>query len=131
MTHKPYIGNAPAGSLFVYGTLIDESRQQSLLGRVCAAVPAILHGYAKHQGKWPYIMAQNDAQVEGWVLLDLTVDDLAQLDEYEATTPQWVEDKERTLYKRDKIEVMDVDGTAHICWVYFPLLPAWEQEWLN
>ena len=127
---RPYAGNAPAGALFVYGTLMEDERQQEVIGRVCAAVPAILRGYVRLEGKWPYIVPEAGAQVEGWALLDLTQDDLAQLDEYEVVAPQMVEDKLRTLYKREQVEAVDEGGKALTCWVYHPLLTEWEQSWL-
>ncbi len=127
---RPYAGNAPAGALFVYGTLMDDARQQELIGRVCAAIPATLRDYARHDGKWPYILPAAGDKVEGWLLLDLTVDDLEILDDYEVVKPQRVEGKRRTLYKREKVEVVDEHGKAMACWVYHPLLTGWEQSWL-
>ncbi len=127
---KPYAGNAPAGPLFVYGTLMADEKQQELLGRLCAAVPATLNGYKCHDGIWPYILSDAAEKVEGWVLMDLTLDDLAILDDYEAITPQEVEGKTRTLYKREQISANDENGQELTCWVYHPLLTDWEQTWL-
>lgn len=129
-TSKPYAGNAPAGPLFVYGTLMADEKQQELLGRLCAAVPATLNGYKRHGGIWPYILPDADGLVEGWLLMDLTLDDLAILDDYEAITPQEVEGKTRTLYKREQILASDENGQERTCWVYHPLLEDWEQTWL-
>lgn len=129
-TSKPYAGNAPAGALFVYGTLMADEKQHELLGRLCAALPATLSGYKRHDGIWPYILPDEAGVVEGWLLMDLTLDDLGILDDYEVITPQEVEGKTRTLYKREKIAVLDADGREHACWVYHPLLNDWEQTWL-
>lgn len=130
MAERPYAGNAPAGALFVYGTLMADEKQQELLGRLCAALPATLCGYQRHDGIWPYILPDAAGVVEGWLLMDLTLDDLAILDDYEVITPQEVEGKTRTLYKREKVAARDADGRDHECWVYHPLLKDWEQTWL-
>lgn len=129
-TSRPYAGNAPAGALFVYGTLMADEKQQELLGRLCAALPATLSGYKRHDGIWPYILPDVAGVVAGWLLMDLTLDDLAILDDYEVITPQEVEGKTRTLYKREQVTVRDADGRDHDCWVYHPLLNDWEQTWL-
>ena len=72
--------------LFVYGTLREPGICGGLLGRVPESVPAILHGYVRHDVRdevYPAIIPQAGNSVTGLVYENLSTGELAQLDAYE------------------------------------------------
>lgn len=97
--------------LFVYGSLIDPIHRAEVLGHSADGVPAILHGYARGRSRHWYIRRQADAQTAGVLLTDLEARDFATLDRYEEVP---------TLYTRERVEVVTMDGVCVHCWVYLP-----------
>ncbi|MBV8061671.1 MAG: gamma-glutamylcyclotransferase [Alphaproteobacteria bacterium] len=117
-------------ALFVYGTLMKESVQLEIIGRVCQYKPAKMAGYSVHVGLWPYLIEQSGSEVSGMVLEGLTDTDFVNLDAYERiTTIPNLPDNE--MYARRLADVTHADGTHSQAWVYFPLLHKWWPEWLK
>ena len=97
--------------LFVYGSLIDPAERQRLLTRPIEAIPARLPGYVRGHRRYYFVAKQADAVTEGAILEGLSACDLAILDRYEEVP---------TLYTRERIEVVAVDGRNIECWIYLP-----------
>jgi gamma-glutamylcyclotransferase (GGCT)/AIG2-like uncharacterized protein YtfP len=113
--------------LFTYGTIAQKEVQLEIVGRECAKVPALLEGYEVCQGKWAYFVPKPGSLVAGWLIKDLSNEDIARFDEYE-------EAKELTdshIYDRRLDEVRLQDGSFVTTWVYFPVLEKWPAEWLK
>ncbi|MGH7931595.1 MAG: gamma-glutamylcyclotransferase family protein [Candidatus Binataceae bacterium] len=97
--------------LFVYGSLIDESRRMELLGRQVESLRVTLKDYERGRARYYYIVKRPGIDTPGLVLFALTPGDFAALDRYE-DVPR--------LYTRAKIEVVGEDGARLGCWVYLP-----------
>jgi gamma-glutamylcyclotransferase (GGCT)/AIG2-like uncharacterized protein YtfP len=98
-------------TLFVYGSLIDETRREEIIGRRVANWPATLPDYERARARYFYIRARPGSSTPGLILLKLTARDIAVLDRYEEV-PE--------LYTREKIWVELADGQRVRCWVYMP-----------
>jgi gamma-glutamylcyclotransferase (GGCT)/AIG2-like uncharacterized protein YtfP len=98
-------------ALFVYGSLLDEKHRREILGRDAIARPARLDGFERRRGRYFHIVARAGAQAAGLLLSGLEARDFARLDRYE-DVPR--------LYTRERVEVIDNDGSAVRCWVYMP-----------
>lgn len=93
--------------LFVYGTLLDASVQQKVLGRVAAGQPDRLAGYKKYKIKlgrhvYPIIKPEAGGLVEGAVLA-VTPTELKRIDQYEGQA-----------YQRKKVTL----ASGRQAWVY-------------
>ncbi len=97
-------------NLFVYGTLMQSDVVAAVTGTSFASKPARLPGYRRISlaGHYPYIVAEDDAFVDGLLLLDVDAAALAKLDAYE---------DEGVLYVRRTVSVL-VDGQPHACQTY-------------
>lgn len=102
--------------LFVYGALIDPAERIRLLARVVEAVPARLAGYERGQKRYYFVAKRSGTVTHGAILEGLSPRDFAILDAYEDVP---------TLYTRERIEVLTVDGRHVECWIYLPT--AWAQ----
>jgi gamma-glutamylcyclotransferase (GGCT)/AIG2-like uncharacterized protein YtfP len=102
--------------LFVYGTLIDESRLEALTGRRFPRRPATLDGFARRAlpAGHPTVERRADARVDGFLVEDVDAASLAALDRYE---------DEGRLYRRCPVEVI-VDGARVACEVYVAITPS-------
>jgi gamma-glutamylcyclotransferase (GGCT)/AIG2-like uncharacterized protein YtfP len=100
-----------ASRLFVYGTLLDPSCRERLLGHPVRTRPARLDGYRVAHGRHYYLVASHADRIDGLILLDLSAADLAILDRYEEV-PQ--------LYTRETVETIVPSGEKLRCWVYMP-----------
>jgi gamma-glutamylcyclotransferase (GGCT)/AIG2-like uncharacterized protein YtfP len=98
-------------ALFVYGSLMSAAERQRLLGRSIHARPARLLGYVRGRKRYYFVAKQDGAATEGAIIEHLTGQDLAILDRYEEVP---------TLYTRERIEVLAVDGAKIECWIYLP-----------
>lgn len=89
-------------NLFAYGSLLDDALVVQLTGRRFAKRAALLVGYRKHipTDGYPYIVADDTAEVEGVVLQGLDAAALSALDLYE---------DEGRLYKRVEVTVCVAD----------------------
>ena len=103
--------------LFVYGSLMDPAERIRLLARVIEAVPARLSGYERGQKRYYFVAKQPGAITDGAILEGLQSRDFEVLDAYEDVP---------TLYTRERIEVLTLDGRSLECWIYLPT--AWAQE---
>jgi gamma-glutamylcyclotransferase (GGCT)/AIG2-like uncharacterized protein YtfP len=85
-------------NLFVYGTLLDDALVAHLTGHSFPKRAARLVGYRKHlpTNGYPYIVADDTAEVEGAVLQGLDAAALRAVDVYE---------DEGRLYKRVEVTV--------------------------
>ena len=99
--------------LFVYGTLLDEARLRSIVGRLFASVPARLDGFRREPGAagYPTVVPCPGESVTGLLLHDVDPDALRALDAYE---------DEGRLYARQPATV-HVDGRAVACQLYVAL----------
>jgi gamma-glutamylcyclotransferase (GGCT)/AIG2-like uncharacterized protein YtfP len=97
--------------LFVYGSLVDETRRQQVIGRRVDTAPATLGGYERGLGRYFYVRRRPGASTQGLLLWDLTSQDFLLLDEYEEVPH---------LYTREIVEVMDHSGLLIRCWAYLP-----------
>lgn len=70
--------------LFVYGTLYDPEVQERVLGRRTGGTPDTLLGFRKDtwQG-YPMVVPDENATIDGHIL-EVTADELAQIDIYES-----------------------------------------------
>jgi len=94
--------------LFVYGTLVDERQLATVTGRAFPRRPATLPGFARLDGRYPYVVPRAGGLVHGFVLDGIDATALAALDAYE---------EEGRLYDRRRAEVV-VDGERVACEVY-------------
>jgi gamma-glutamylcyclotransferase (GGCT)/AIG2-like uncharacterized protein YtfP len=97
--------------LFVYGSLMDPAERIRLLARVIEAVPARLPDYERGQKRYYFVAKQPGAITNGAILEGLQSRDLEVLDAYEDVP---------TLYTRERIEVLTLDGHRIECWIYLP-----------
>ncbi|MDD3371087.1 MAG: gamma-glutamylcyclotransferase [Alphaproteobacteria bacterium] len=115
-------------SLFVYGSIADESIQLKILGHICKKNAAILRGYERRMGKWAYVLPKVDSVVEGWLIEGLSDAEVVKLDEYEkADSVPGLADP--VIYERREVSVYLPGGEAKIAWAYFPILEKWLPEW--
>ena len=105
------------GALFVYGTLIERDFRERLLGRAVAAIDARLPGFERGRTRHFYIVPRPGAVTKGMILLDMTGNDFAILDEYEEVP---------RLYTREQVDALGAGGRAMRCWVYLPT--GWAQS---
>ena len=94
--------------LFVYGTLLEGSIQELVIGRRIAGEAAVLTGYRRTTtilggGAYPILVEDSDAPAVEGQILDVTDDELARLDEYEGEG-----------YRRVQVTV----ESGAECWVY-------------
>jgi gamma-glutamylcyclotransferase (GGCT)/AIG2-like uncharacterized protein YtfP len=97
--------------LFVYGSLMDPAERIRLLARVIEAVPARLAGYERGQKRYYFVAKRAGAITDGAILEGLLSRDFEILDAYEDVP---------TLYTRERIEVLTLDGRRLECWIYLP-----------
>lgn len=97
-------------SLFVYGTLMDETRVRAVVGRGLPRRPAVLDGYERLEpaGSYPYVLPRDGATVTGVLLDDVDDAALARLDAYE--------DEGGLYLRREAVAV--ADGRRVTCQVY-------------
>jgi gamma-glutamylcyclotransferase (GGCT)/AIG2-like uncharacterized protein YtfP len=93
---------ATSSRLFVYGTLVDPSCLDEVLGHrhVGERLRAQLRGYQRRADEgypYPFIVAADGGVVDGVLLLDLTPYDLQTLDCYEEVA--------EGVYRRELVEV--------------------------
>jgi Gamma-glutamyl cyclotransferase, AIG2-like len=100
--------------LFVYGSLIDPVHRAEVLGHPVDGVPATLHGFERGRSRYWFIRRREGVQIDGLVLANLDERDYATLDAYEEVP---------TLYTREQIDVVGLEGMIIRCWVYLPT--AW------
>lgn len=92
--------------MFVYGTLLEPARLEAVLGHAHRGerLRARLHGYRRvHSAEYayPFIVPSPGQAVDGVLVLDLSVADLAALDAYE--------DVAEGVYERRR-EVVEAQG---------------------
>jgi gamma-glutamylcyclotransferase (GGCT)/AIG2-like uncharacterized protein YtfP len=97
--------------LFVYGSLMDPAERIRLLARVIEAVPARLPDYERGQKRYYFVAKRAGAITNGAILEGLNSRDFEVLDAYEDVP---------TLYTRERIEVLTLDGHRIECWIYLP-----------
>jgi nudix-type nucleoside diphosphatase (YffH/AdpP family) len=101
--------------LFIYGTLLDDTLRQVVLGRQVTATPAVLEGYTRKTvaGRiFPALVAQKGAKTQGAVLHALGTDDLDAIDYY----------LDRALFARETLDVT-LDGRIIQTEVHLPQDP--------
>jgi gamma-glutamylcyclotransferase (GGCT)/AIG2-like uncharacterized protein YtfP len=98
-------------TLFVYGSLIEATRREKLLGRIVETAPATLRDYECGQARYFFIRERPGRSTTGQMLPNLTSRDFAILDRYEEIP---------ALYTREKIWVETAAGQNVRCWVYMP-----------
>lgn len=110
------IETPPPVGVFVYGSLLERSVLNRVIGRAFAgeSLSARLKGWQRVADRWdyPFLVESPRGAVVGMLLLDLTPDDLARLDAYE--------DVGSGLYERIQVAVQT--------WSCGPVplpLPAW------
>ncbi len=116
-------------SLFIYGTLCDPQTRRKILRKTGRITPARLDHFIRRDGRWPYIMSQEGATLQGFILEPLTKLDMKRLDAYEDVTPHWFEGRLRCLYKREIVTVL-TRGSDRKTWVYLPNLADWPLAWM-
>ena len=89
----------------------------------------MLAGYRRRDGRYPYLAADPTAHTAGPLVLNLTVPELARLDDYEGVAPTLIEGAWRRLYTRASAEVTCRDGRKVCCWLYLPNLDEWPSAW--
>jgi hypothetical protein len=99
------------GTLFVYGSLLDRSLREKIIGRRVETLPATISDYERCRARYFYIRRRSGIHTPGLLLLNLTSCDFRKLDRYEEIP---------RLYTREKIEVRDGGGGPVRCWVYLP-----------
>lgn len=98
-------------NLFVYGTLMDDSRVQMLLTRKVESKKATLHNFLRMSPTWsfPFIVKRHGAATRGRVLLGVTKRELAILDDFE---------DEGDMYHRRHVMVRLDEGKRIRCQTY-------------
>jgi hypothetical protein len=72
-----------ATTLFVYGSLLDPLRRDSIIRRQPSTVPAILRDYRLGRARYFYICKHAGSKTVGLLLLHLTESDFETFDRYE------------------------------------------------
>ncbi len=98
-------------SLFVYGSLLDGSFRERLLGRPVRTLPARLPDYERRRGRYLYVVKRVGREVEGLLIFGLDRSDFETLDRHEEVP---------LLYTRERVEVIAGDGGRLRCWLYVP-----------
>ena len=96
--------------LFVYGTLLFEKVRNRILHKSYSSQPATLYDYQRTCIKgahYPGIIKHDGSFVEGLLLLDIKLDDMKRLDEYEGE-----------YYHRIQVEVALGTGKKQTAMVY-------------
>ena len=70
-------------ALFVYGSLLEETTRQRILGHRVETIEARLHGFARRKARYYYIVRAEGSETVGMVMLGLTSEDWPRLDAYE------------------------------------------------
>lgn len=85
--------------LFAYGELCKAKVLRQVLGRVPAALPALLSGYRRRKARHGFFMLEpaDDTRVAGLLLCGLEPRDMERLDEFEQT--------DVGLYRRGTVRV--------------------------
>ena len=96
--------------VFAYGTLLDDAVVLRLTGRRFSKRAAVLAGYRRHAplGGYPYIVADDTAEVAGLVLDGVDAEALQAFDRYE---------DEGSLYHRVEVDVA-LAGETERAFVY-------------
>ncbi len=100
--------------LFAYGTLQFDEVLQRVVGRTFERIAGVAHDYANRrvQGAlYPGMIAAAGETTSGVVLLDVDVESLATLDDFEATG----------FYTRQTVPVLCDDGEERDCEAYLVL----------
>jgi gamma-glutamylcyclotransferase (GGCT)/AIG2-like uncharacterized protein YtfP len=103
--------------LFVYGALLDANLRGRVLDRELRSEPARLPGYQRGRKKYFFVAPRAGASVAGEILSELSPDDFAILDRYEAVP---------RLYTRERAQVQNATGEWVSCWIYLPT--GWERR---
>jgi len=104
--------------VFVYGTLLVPELQRRVTGRMFAAVPARVVGFARRRVRdetYPSLVSAAGAWVDGALLRGVDDGALARLDAYEGDA-----------YERIAVRVRVSDGTSVDAWLW--LLRAAERQ---
>jgi gamma-glutamylcyclotransferase (GGCT)/AIG2-like uncharacterized protein YtfP len=101
--------------LFVYGALLDAKLRGRVLRREPRSEPARLPGYERGRKRYFFVAPRAGASVPGEILSELSPDDFAVLDRYEAVP---------RLYTRERAQVLNATGLWVSCWIYLPT--GWE-----
>ena len=99
-------------ALFVYGSLLEETKRLEILGHRVEVQDARLDGFERGRARYFYIARAEGAVTLGMVMLGLTEEDWRRLDAYEDVP---------ALYTREEIAVVTSEGPLR-CWVYLPTL---------
>lgn len=100
---------AAVNNIFVYGTLMDKSRLQSLIKRVPEMRPAKVSGFRMfYDDSLGYQSAEKDerSNIRGMVLLGINSDELRTLDHYEGMG--------EGSYRRVKVKAFCLDTKAQV-----------------
>jgi gamma-glutamyl AIG2-like cyclotransferase len=100
-----------ATALFVYGSLLDPSHREEILGRRVETAPATIRDYERGRERYYFIRKRVGIDTAGLILHGLTARDFAILDRYEEVP---------ALYTRDEAEVIEAGGEAVRCFIYLP-----------
>ena len=99
-------------ALFVYGSLLEETKRDEILDHRVEVIPARLDGYQRGRGKYFYLERADGISTRGLIMLGLGDEDWRRLDAYEELP---------ILYTREQVEVTTADAIL-LCWVYLPTL---------
>jgi gamma-glutamylcyclotransferase (GGCT)/AIG2-like uncharacterized protein YtfP len=102
MDHWPLPHGSSTSHLFAYGSLADPTRLDDVLGHrhLGERLRARLDGFERMTTDaypYPYIVAAEGRSVDGVVVMDLSVQDVATLDRYEEV--------HQGMYQRQRVEV--------------------------
>lgn len=115
-------------SLFVYGTLTNDTVLARVVGRPVATTPATLPAHRRHavcDAPYPAAVPDATASIHGLLALGLTAAELARLDAFEGLE-----------YTRQPVSVHTPAGTvpaAAYLWIDTParLAGDWDDAWLQ
>src|SRR5947209_16034362 len=88
-------------ALFVYGSLLEETKRLEILGHRVEVLAARLDGFERRRGRYHYIVRAAGAATVGMIMLGLNEEDWRRLDAYEEVP---------SLYTRAQAEVITADG---------------------
>lgn len=112
-------------NVFAYGTLMEEDRLQSMIGRVPYMIPAVLTDYVRLEPAYFMCFPHQGAETRGLILLDVTDSEIERMDRYEGHGLGYYERKTLWVVRLDSdagfegfVRVECYVGGPHMQWYY-------------
>lgn len=98
-------------NLFAYGTLMNKTYLKAVCGKSFESKEGVIYHYKRYatESGYPYIVPEENSQVEGILYFGIDSESMGKIDKYEA---------EGTIYNREKLKVQVKDGQEIESFVY-------------